>query len=326
MTQPSVKERMIKRPANAATKPLGVSPERAIRLGVSRAFEEELGWRIGVIGVGLSVTPFDETLAQFAPDFLTYELRSEAMAGFVAVDGDTRSAIIEVLTCHSAMARRASPRDVTAVDAALVRATFERLLGNLAEHALGTELEGWLKDVSLGGQILHEGQLEARLAVQDYRVAQVSLDFGVGDRQGQLVLAIALPPKVEAQSPEAAPRGIGDLLAKRLRQEPVVIEAVLHRFNMTNADISAWVAGYEIPLDGADLGRVAIVAAGAERLLGNARLGQIHGMKAIRLEPAAAPILGPLDIDPRKSEGPPQVVARTQSKEQDDVISLPQDP
>lgn len=325
MSELSVKERMIKRVSKAEPKGALVSPERAIRLGLSRAFEEELGWRIGVIGVGLVPAPFEETLAQFDPDWLTLELRKGGVVGFIAIDEDTRSAIIEVLTCHSAMVRRAAHRQATAVDAALVRPILAKALTNISEYALGTEIEDWLSGVEIGGQIEHEGQLESRLKPHDYQTAQVSLDFGVGERQGQFMFVLGLP---QDQKDEPAPQtsDLAQQLAGRVRLAPVTVEAVLHRFRLAGDDVAAFKEGTEIPLDGADLGRVGIFARGSDRALGNARLGQINGMKAVRLEPITAPLLDSLEIAPQKSEGPPDAVAQTLSVASQDRISLPPDP
>ncbi len=322
----SVKERMIRSVHKAEAKGDLVSPERAIRLGVSRAFEDELGWRIGVIGVGLVQSSFEETLAQFNPDCLTLELKSENVVGFIAVDGDTRSAIIEVLTCHSALPRRANNRLVTKVDAALVAPILEKVLANAAVYALGTEIEGWLTGTTLGNLVHHVGHLEARLQPLEYRTVQVSLDFGVGERQGQLFFALLVPQRREV---EAAPEDGGELgkqLSSRIRQTSITLEAILHRFNRTGDQISAFSEGDEIVLDGADLARVGIFAASMERAIGNARLGQINGMKAIRFEPIAPHALEHLQMLSRESEGPPTSVALAQKHETDSEISSLQDP
>ncbi len=322
----SVKEQMIRSVHRAETKVDLVSPERAIRLGVSRAFEDELGWRIGVIGVGLVASSFEETLTQFNPDWLTLELKSENVVGFIAVDGDTRSAIIEVLTCHSALPRRANNRLVSKVDAALVAPILEKVLANAATYALGTKIEGWLTGIRLGNIVHHVGHLEARLEPLEYRSVQVSLDFGVGERQGQLVFALHVPQRREVETAPEVDDELGKQFTSRIRQTQITVEAILHRFNHTGDQISAFTEGHEIVLDGADLARVGIFAAGMERAIGNARLGQINGMKAIRFEPIVPPSMEHLEILSRESEGPPTSVALAQVHETEAEISSLQDP
>lgn len=175
-----------------------------------------------------------------------------------------------------------------------------------------SELGDWLLGVAIGSRVQQEGQLEAALPTGEFRMAQVSLDFGVSERQGQIMLAFCVPPKPEVE--HADDTSFGAAFAARLRQEPITVEAVLHRFTTDTAAVSAFKVGTVIPLDGASLSRVAVFAVGSSEVLANARLGKINGMKAIRIEAALTPEMDKLDISVSKTEGPPARMALEQDR------------
>jgi flagellar motor switch protein FliM len=132
-----------------------------------------------------------------------------------------------------------------------------------------------------------------------YRIVRLTLDLGAGGRQGLAVLMVRLPPpRVPAPTEERPPATVaGQVL---LSQAPLT--AVLYRLRLPLEEAEALQIGQVLPLAGVTVASVRVEAGGQD--LGPARLGQVAGMRAIRIEQPVAPSLGAIP-SPAKPAGPP---------------------
>ncbi len=130
-----------------------------------------------------------------------------------------------------------------------------------------------------------------------YRALRMTLDLGAGGRQGLLLLMLRLPEPPAA----AVPAGEEATLAPRVLEAEAPLRAVLHRFPLPLAEAEGWQPGQVVPLPGVSVGSVRIEAPAGERI-GTARLGQVAGRRAIRIETPLAPPLE--EIRPPSLPGP----------------------
>jgi flagellar motor switch protein FliM len=141
------------------------------------------------------------------------------------------------------------------------------------------------------------------LADGQYRAVRLTLDLGAGPRQGLLVLLHRLAPPPSDPRPDDA----SDItVAPQVLAAHATVSAILHRLHLPLSEAEALTAGQILPLPGVTVASVQLQAGGFD--LGPARLGQMSGRRAVRLEQPVPPQLGdlpPLMADP--SLPPPQV-------------------
>jgi flagellar motor switch protein FliM len=84
-------------------------------------------------------------------------------------------------------------------------------------------------------------------------------------------------------------------LRENILDAPARLHAVLHRTMMTVAEVEAFEVGQVVSLKGVTVGSVRLEGP-RQRLLANVRLGQVSGLRAVRLEPAQEVDLGEVPI------------------------------
>jgi flagellar motor switch protein FliM len=181
------------------------------------------------------------------------------------------------------------PREPTAADAALARPLLEAFLTEAEAAVEGTPLAGWLAGPTLGERVA--SPREAALLLRDgrYRAVRLTLDLGAGERQG-LVLILALVAERPAQH-EPTPTVAPQVLRSEAR-----LDAVLHRLHLPLSEAEGLAVGQVLPLPGVTVASARIEAGGV--VLGPARLGQVAGMCAVRIETPLAPDLAPIPTLP----------------------------
>lgn len=317
MSLVSVKQMMLRGAPAAPEAVADYSPERALRFAVRRAAEHAHGWMIGVLGVGIEVVQFDELLPLLGKEHLYCGVERGGLVGLIALDAETRAALVEFQACGSLSPKEAEARAPTAVDFAFATPFLTALLTELGISSQGTELEGWTAGTNVGAWVQSLDHVDTRLLSAPYRIARITLDLGSGDRQGALVLAIAVPEEKSTDKFAQAP-DIGQKLVAAVLQTTTQIEAILHRTRTTSADLERYQVGDVIALGGASLDAVSVEIAQSGHKVGNARLGQTGGMKAIRIEPITKPSLEEIDVDPPNTQKPPERVAFDSSSDGSD--------
>lgn len=269
-----------------ATPDADLTPARALRTAFSRSAAESVNLAVTVLGVGVDPLSLDDLLTRMGDDrgYLWITAAGRPL-GFIAADADTRAALIEVQTMgRVSPTPAAKDRPVTQTDALFMEPLFARFLSDLAAACLGSPLEGWTNGVALGG--LMDGARAAGLMLDDvpYRLVRMTLDFGVAERQGDIMLALPLSRVPPAR---AAPPVVKDQWSRQFRasvmEAPTQLNAVLHRYKLPLRSVEAFVVGQVLPLPGVSVGSVKLI--GADGLVaGRARLGQVSGLRAVRIE------------------------------------------
>lgn len=282
---------VLRRIAKAAAPPLQ-APARALRLALVRAADRAVGLPVSVLHLREEDGMLDDLLSGMEGGVMLLALRCEgAPIGFLALDGEARAAVVERQTLGVLSQSPAEPRPPTSADAALARPLLEAFLNEAQATLEGGPLSDWLCDSDLAERIASTREAAILLPDRRYKAIHLSLDLGAGGRQG-LVLILARIPEAATPRTEVATPTVAALVLRAQAE----VQAILHRFRLSLGVAEALAVGQVLPLPGVTVASVRLESGGAP--LGPARLGQVAGMRAVRIETPLAPDLEPLPSGP----------------------------
>jgi flagellar motor switch protein FliM len=278
---------LMRRIARLAAPPPSLTPARALRLAATRGAERSIGLPLAVLGVAEEEGTLDELLSRLEDGLLVLALAEGSdPVGLVALDAEARAAAIEVQALGRVLPASPEPRLVTAADAALARPLLAAILAEVETALADTALAGWVRALRLGDRLPGVREATMLLADRRYRIVRLTLDLGAGGRQGLLAVMIRLPPtQPEATEAPAPVVRVADLALGA----PTCLQAVLHRLQLPLDQAEGLEVGTVLPLPGVTVASVRVEGGGQD--LGPARLGQVSGMRAIRIESPLAPDL-----------------------------------
>lgn len=265
----------------------GEEGSRAVRLAVVRAAEAQAGIVVTVPAITMEALAIEALVARLDAGLMLMAVSrrgQEGPVGFVAFDAELRAAVIEAQTLGKPLDRPASPRPPTRADHAMAEPLVAGILDGLRAEAAGTALAGWCDDTFPDGPLGGPREVGLRLAAGDYRILRLSVDLGVGDRSGQVLIVLPLPRPCETGAMD------GEAEWRLQLQRAVLgarsdLRAVLHRERMTLKQVEALHVGQVLALPGVTVSAVRLEAIDG-RAVASGRLGQIGGMKAVRIETA----------------------------------------
>ncbi len=283
----SVMRRIVRPARTVVAEP--VTPARALRQALTRAAERAVGLALVVLGIRQVVAPLDDVLAQIEDDLLLSVLMDAAgPCGFLGIDLQTRAAVIEAQTLGRVSPKMAPSRKATTADLAMAEPFVMQFLSEIELETRGTVLDGWVAGHRPQGRFADPREAGLTLGNGDYRIVRMTLDLGAGDRQGLMVLALPMPPTATAAAITPAAPDWSDALAGNVMAAQTEVRAVLHRMRLPLRLVEGFELGQVLALPGVSVGSVRIEAADA-RLIGQARLGQMSGMRAVRIGPPGRP-------------------------------------
>lgn len=297
----SVLAQMTARPAPAAAV---LSPTRALRIALTRAAESAAGLGITALGAADEETGLADLLARVGDDWLLLRVDGATGPGIAALDPPLLLAVVEARTRGTLAAQEPESRTPTAADAALAAPLVAAFLRELPALAAGTALDGWPGDCAPGARLADRRALGLVLPETGFRVVSLSCWLGAGERQGAFLLALpALPPPDPGAARLQRAAEWGQALAQSVLGAGVALDTVLHRLHMSLAAVTELEAGRVLALPGVRITGVRLETADG-LCIGTGRLGQSAGMRALRIEPAAAPELAPEPDPPPALDAP----------------------
>ncbi|SMY09577.1 FliM/FliN family flagellar motor switch protein [Flavimaricola marinus] len=279
---------------------------RVVRLAIARAADEALGLSLTVLGVNQEVEDLDSMVKRLSGDWMLIGLvREDELVGVAGLDLQARAAAVEMQTLGQLRSAPAAERAITPSDVALCSPLVTGFLTELEEASRDTELAGWTDGATVGARISDARAVGLALSENRYRYIGVTLDLGTGERQGTILLALPASPATEKE-PEAQ-TGRADLFKANFQatvmEAPAILHAVLHHMTLPLSKVAKFQVGDTVPLPGVTVGSVRMEAPGGQ-VLGRARLGQVTGMRAVRLEVAAPATLAEVQLPDRRSAAP----------------------
>ncbi len=283
-------------PPPPAPEDVPITSSRAMRLAITRAADKTHDLAIGVLGLREELVSLDDLLGMLAPDLMLIAMTQDGpMVGVAALDLQLRSALIEAQTVGKIIAADPDDRPPTRTDATMAVPLLASIIAKLQETTPRTPLDGWGQGIVPGALVANARTAGLILAERPYRVIRVTLDLQTAERQGDLLLA--MPDHLVAAPTQEIPQEDGDWTARfqaTVNASPVRLDAELHRFKLPLFAAESLQVGQVLPLTGCMVTSIKMRAKDG-RKVATARLGQSGGMRAIRIEQAAAPDMSDLD-------------------------------
>ena len=263
-----------------------LTSSRAVRLALVKAANDTIGLELSVSSVADDVNLLDTMLEELPDDLMLIGLLHDGvLVGFIGVDMQLRAAVLEIQTMGRIGRQPAEIRKVTGADRTLCDPMIACFIANLPQASLGTSIEGWVVDATIGDIIADKRAAGLLLVDQSYRVVQMNVDLSGTDRRGMLL--IVLPPvtkPVATSSPAETPADWQDAFQTVINEAPSTLSAILHRFEVSLSTARGFKVGTVLPLPGCTVSSIRLVAADGY-FVGAAKLGQSNGMRAVKLQP-----------------------------------------
>ncbi len=247
--------------------------------------EEHLGIALNVGRLEARMTPLDVALSDIPETTLMIRIeRDSGLLGLALVDQVVLTAILEVQTSGTVRRSEIAERIPTATDAMIFGDLLEPLMA-----ATDTELEIFKGfDEYFGyrptGHVPDTRAALMSLAEGVYRRTDITLDFEEGRRVGTVSLLYPLMETARPKKPDD--KSLGEELTEAIMDAAVSIEAVLYTAQRSLGDISRFEVGDVVTVPLSALSDIRLKANDGA-LLGRARLGQLNGQRAIRIQAGA---------------------------------------
>lgn len=297
--------RRMTRPPGPEVAESPLTSSRAVRLALTRAANDTVGLVLTVQSVAEEVTGLDDMLSTLGDGLMLVGLNRDGdLAGVVALDMEMRAAVLEMETMGAVLAEPAEQRPPTRTDKMLCEPLLAEFLSAFPGAVLGTPLDGWLDSILPGDKLGSARAAGLILTDCDYRIVRMAVDLGVADRQGMLMMALPLaeksaPPEVALPLPVDWTTAFQDTVA----EAPATLAAQLHRFPVSLATAQSLEVGSILPLPGCTVSSVRLLSPDGQ-VVAQAKLGQLGGYRAVRLEAAPAPELSDLREGPVEAAFP----------------------
>ena len=284
----TILRRMIAGPAQADPV-VPHSASRAIRMALTKAADMAIGMIVNVKDVAQVEVSLDDVSKTLATDALYLGLQDMgATVGIIGVDPQFCAAALEVQTTGRMSDQPAIVRDLTNTDAMMAAPILEKLMQLLPQMLMGSSLVGWFDAPQITSRIESPRAISLILPDAPYRLIEMTVSLGQGDRVGKLTL---LAKMSTATSSETAPAELdvpswAEQLADRVMGAPAALDAVLHRMNLPIGLVDTLQVGQILPLYGAHVTSVRLTAP-LGYVAANAKLGQSTGKRAVRLQTAS---------------------------------------
>ncbi|MCR8550283.1 FliM/FliN family flagellar motor switch protein [Salipiger sp. P9] len=294
MGEPARQDDVLGQKASAARRAFearAMSPAKALRRALSRT--ADVLWDLALVTHGVSQEMLDQdgVVERLPANTLLVLLDGpEGALGLAVIDREVMTGVIEVQTLLQVTQMPVEDRPLTQTDAAmtapLIDGTMERLACYLEGHPLHAQFAGY----RFGAMVEDARNAGLLLNAAGYRSYRVAVDLALGRRKGDLVLV--LPDRPHAEEAELAAQvapGTPGPHEQKMKLLPVRMEAVLCTLTLPLRAAQRLQPGDLLPLPPEALDGVAFLAGSGAAVAGG-RLGQMNGMRAVRLAwPEGAP-------------------------------------
>ncbi|WGW03786.1 FliM/FliN family flagellar motor C-terminal domain-containing protein [Tropicibacter oceani] len=261
-----------------------MSPAKALRRALSRT--ADVNWDLALVTLAVTIDQRDQDgvidgLGK--SDLLILIDGPEGALGLAVLDREVITGLIEVQTIQQVTQMPVdTDRVLTPTDAAMmapmIDGTMERFVENLGDHPLLPQIEGYrfgamLEDARSAGLLLNAA---------NYRVFRAEVDIALGRRRGFVTFILPDRRKPKGKGPENESETGPGPHADVFGRVPARLDAVLAHLSMPLNKAQALKPGDLVPLPHDALDRVEL-SAGRGRSVVVGRLGQLNGMRAVRL-------------------------------------------
>ena len=302
-SDPSILSQMLRNPIPPEPAP---GPDRLLRVAFERAADGCGPLTDQAVGIALTKVALDDLHCLIDETCLIAAIdRGAKTVGAVMLCAELRNALIELQTCGAVQPRVSPVRASTPVDLALTTPFVTEVLAQLEMVSSDVSVVQGAKGVKTGAIIRAARSLSMLLADGVYDVVTATFDLG-HDRMGRAMFAFPPVAKPKPANPEKPSAKV--TLSTAVLDAPTRLDAVLHRFKLPICDVEQFDVGQLIRLNGAAINHVELL--GPDRsCVGIARLGQMSGQRAVRLDAKTPPEMTDGGIPVSKSDQTPILAA-----------------
>ncbi|MBC2835202.1 flagellar motor switch protein FliM [Paragemmobacter straminiformis] len=267
----------------------GPGAERAWRLALARAARDHLGLALDVSALRDERVSLGELIEMPAERSLLAVLDAAAEGlGLVAVDPALLAAMVAMLTTGRVVADAQAPRRPTRTDAAMLAPMVDAALAGLFDALAGQDDAAWAEGWRYASFLEEPRPLALLLEDTTYRVLRAEVGLMQGAVTGTILLAL---PAGQRARPVAAPvvdeGAFRAAFARQVEGVACRMEAELVRLTLPLSRALGLQVGEVLPLGEATVGRLVLRGIDGQ-VLAEGKLGQMRGMRAVRLALAVA--------------------------------------
>ncbi|MBE3639200.1 FliM/FliN family flagellar motor switch protein [Mangrovicoccus algicola] len=277
-----------------------VSPAKALRLALAKAGQEVLQQVVTGSGLEELKLPIDKVADQLPEAALVLELSGpRGKRGLIALDRGLVFAITESLTTGHVNGGPVPDRLPTRTDALLCRRFLVMMMTVFAARLVGHPASDWATGFVPEEKIEDLRRLPVTMEDVPYRMLVMETDIALGTRLGQICILVpwddmSLEPvaALEDHGAEDRARAWSSALEAAVMGCDIEMTAVLHRAQMTVAELRALQPGSLIRLPAGALGRAVLETADGQKVF-SGRLGDLDGYRAVMVEDLPGAPSGP---------------------------------
>lgn len=264
---------------------------KAVRTAVVQAADEVAGLAAtaGLVDESrTTLAPFIEALPD--PALLVLVEGPSARFGLVVLDAQAVAALIEMQTTGRVVARPADPRAPTRTDAIMCADFVDRWLELVEQRVAEAELEvaPALSGFRYGLALAETRAIAMTLEDIPYRAFRFDIDLGRGAKSGAMQILLPFDPPGTTRVGAAETAAFAEAMRAQVLETQAVLTATLLKRRMTLAEVARFDVGTRLVLPRAALTSIAVEALDGT-VVGEGRLGQVNGHRAVRLTgPVAA--------------------------------------
>ena len=225
-----------------------------------------------------------EEIAALLPDSAMFVRLEGGAPGFVALGLPVARGIVEHRTIGKLLSGTAAERPPSRVDAALVSCFVDGALSRFSAALQAGPAVSWGQEARVFGAMVADARaLLLSLPMSDYHLFSFQVTLADGARQGPLLFGFAeAPPQDTRATNTGQAHAQGVTLRAGVLAAPTTLDAVIARLALPLSQLQALRVGDCLPIPSNALGRCSLAARGGDHSL-PVRLGQIDGMRAVRL-------------------------------------------
>lgn len=267
--------------------------DRGWRLALARAARDAMGLDLEFRSLVVARQSLAEVLEQ-APDLALIALLDGPGGGLgvIMLAPVVTASFIEKQTLGRLGSQVPPPRKASRIDAAMVAGVIDRALVGLDETLAEEADFSWAGGFRYASYLEDARPLGLLLEEDAYRVLSAEISLGGEGRLGRVLLVlpangrgeVPVVPETEAKS-DAPP--FTAALSAQVMQADSRLDAVVGRLTLSLRQVMSLEVGETLVLQTAALNDISLETIDGQRIAG-ARLGQHRGMRAVKLNEAAA--------------------------------------
>lgn len=279
---------------------------RALRLTLAKLAEADLELAVGVIGLTEGRIEGAEGLPEVDDTSLLLFLEAPMRGGGAAIlDAALVGALVQQQTMGTVteLPADAPARKSTRTDASLIAPFLDSLFKKLCTAPESEAERRLFEGVCFGAHMTELRLLKLAMEADEYVHFGITIDIAGGTRQGRMDFYL---PQIAAEEParqpgEDMPQVPTSTLERAVLDLPAQLQVSLFRARLTLAELADLSPGDAIPLPEGVLEKTEIMSISG-KVVATGKLGQIGGLRAVKMLNRDAPSKRVMDELPHKTQ------------------------